>query len=168
MKHLAPIILLLLTAPTFAQTCPDISPFSQLPASERARIQKNQCYVSAQRPDLDFVQRNLVFEGCELITPSGYERGLSYADHADWILNINATFSRQQRNEIFDWLPEPELVSDPYRLDEGFVSDCTCSTFWTWCDWGSCSTAIQCIKIINCGPFHSFQCDGTCREGSEW
>lgn len=69
-----------------------------------------------------------------------------------WWKRVRENFSAQEAREIF----EQPIVT--------LISDCTCSTTWTFCSGDNdCIATSTCTKIINCGPFWAFQCNGKCQ-----
>ena len=100
-------------------------------------------------------QHRLIEYGRTKILPTVYtEPDAKQIDR--WWKQVRENFSAKEAREIFE---QPGTVSTPNSLN-----DCSCSTTWTFCSGDNeCIASSTCSKVINCGPFYAFQCNGKCQ-----
>lgn len=145
--------------------------FADLPSDRKVALWRDHLQEQLDTRRLTGQQRGLIVAGLNLLTEKQYETPIeSKSDtgraYAAWREQLELHFSQQEGREIFQTLP---------RFTEAklnLVVDCNCSTWWTWCPDGmscstSCSQCTDCTRIISCGPFWGFQCNGLCWVSTE-
>jgi hypothetical protein len=159
MKILAPVFILLFALGTLGQTCaPERGGFINLPVAEKIALWNAHLlnYVDEHVLTLNPEQIQVIERARTGILPTIYTEA---GDYSAWRKQLRAHFSLRQGAEIFERLPN-------YRGADLLTRDCNCSSTWTFCDGdATCETSCgscSCTKIIDCGPFWAFQCNGRC------
>lgn len=139
--------------------------FAELPNEMKVKLWREHLTTQLATRSLTAQQRRLIVKGMDALVPEFYIEtakddftstafGKKFERFRD---EIRLHFSLKDGSEIFEQLPA--FVPTGNKM----VGDCGCSTTWTFCGLDfECSTAGVCIKIIDCGPFWAFQCNGTC------
>jgi hypothetical protein len=165
MKTLAPLLLILVASlATFSQ-CKDTSAqraaFAKLTNAEKVKLWDAHLIDYVAKHPLKPEQVKLIEFARTRILPTIYDRRYDKRLLDSWRQELKENFSLKEGSEIFEQLSG--IKGDTASL----AGDCTCSTWWTFCDSGmTCSTSCvgcgNCIRIIDCGPFWAFQCNGKC------
>lgn len=163
----------------FGQSC-KTSParraaFAALPASEKVTLWRTHLETQLRTRSLTNDQRSLIFASLLLLNEDFYaEAAKAGFDKTElgkrmeaFRLDLKANFSLKEGAAIFETLDGFTKETD----DQQRPSECNCSTTWTFCGEGSCSTTCwngcqNCTQIINCGPFWGFTCNGRCWVGA--
>lgn len=136
------------------------SAFTRLPAKEKVQLWRTHIEKQLRERKLNEDQRGVIFAALLLLNEDLYTKPNPKA-FEPIKKQFRVHFSLKEASEIF------EQLSNWIETDPVPVGDCSCSTTWTFCDVGGCEADASCTKVINCGPFWAFQCNGHCRTRGE-
>lgn len=164
------------------------SQFKDLDPATKVLIWQAHLKKQLETRSLTQVQRDVIAAATKLLTVDLYRTNTAAPEFKSTDLykqskavqeRIRAEFSLKDGAAIFERLDYGvwqqytggRLVSKLTKTSALFIEDCTCSTWWTFCEHNSCSTTCipckSCIHVINCGPFWGYQCDGMCGAAEE-